>query len=256
MPNPSLFQKSLAKGYSMYSDDVGKALIHMGTIGWTFSALAQIVMIAKNDKINQKDKKFLIPQEIADGVVNVGLYYTICMGLKKYCDKLCESGKIISESSDKVLGKIKGDHQTVQAYIKGMSRDLFRNNLIKKNEKKTPLTAIFNALIQDFDNVKILKKKKIDIKDSYFFNRNPIFKNNADKEKLLEVVKKAQSEFKINKNAIGVIATITGSVLACNLITPVCRNLVANQFQKKYIKNKPRTFQPMSLTSTFNTFKI
>lgn len=257
MPNPSYFQKTLAKVYKNYSEDVGKALIQLGVVGWIFSALAQVVMLAKNDKISSKDKKFLIPQEIADGAVNVGMYFAICQTLKSYGDKLCEKGKIILRSTDDVLGKVKGDNQTVQNYIEGITDNLRRAKLIAVPNKKTSLSVLYEALIKDFDNVKELKKQRIDLEDSFFFEKNPIIKNKADKDVLLEAVKKAQSEFKANKNGIGVIATIGGSVLACNLITPVFRNLVANKFQKKHITNKtPQKAYLLPLSTTFNTFKM
>lgn len=207
-----------ATTYKNYSEDVGKALIQLGVAGWIFSALAQIVMLAKNDKISKKDKKFLIPQEIADGAVNVGMYFAICQGLKSWGDKLCERGKIILGSTDEVLGKVKDDNQTVQNYIKGITDNLRRAKLIEAPNKKTPLSILYEALIKDFENVKI-SRGRFDIKDSYFFKKNPIIETRAEKNVLLEAVKKAQSEFKANKNGIGVIATITGSVLACNLVT-------------------------------------
>ena len=48
-----------------------------------FSPLCLLVFaIAINDKISPKEKMFLIPQEIADGMVNVGLYYSICQIIK------------------------------------------------------------------------------------------------------------------------------------------------------------------------------
>lgn len=256
MPSPSFFQKTLLKGYKNYSEDVGKALIHMGVVGWFFSALAQVVMIAKNDKIQKKDKKFLIPQEIADGAINVGLFYGVCKTLKSYGDKLCERGKIILGSTDDIIHKIKNDNQTVQAAIDGINKNLLYKKTIDKSESKRPLSAIYKAVIDDFEKIDCFEQK-VNLKNSYFFKNNPIIKTKADKTALLEAVKKAQSEFKANKNGIGVIATIAGSILACNLITPVCRNLVANGFQTKFInKSKPKTVFSIPQTKTFSAFRI
>lgn len=258
MPNQSLFQKSLAKGYALYSDDVGKALIHMGTIGWACSALAQIAMIAKNDKISKKDKKFLIPQEAADGVVNVGLYYTICMGLKKYGDKLCEKGELLLRSTDKTIGKIMVNEPTLQEYVEGKAQALFRNDKITSVEEKNALSTIYEKIISEIENIKYVKNKP-KFEKMLFITPDSfeLVKTKEARNLLIDEFKKAQSDFKSYKNGIGVIATIGGSVLACNLITPICRNIVANQFQKKYIKNKPSQKNYLKVVpTTYNAFKI
>lgn len=256
MPNPSFFQKTLATTYKNYSEDVGKALIQLGVAGWIFSALAQIVMLAKNDKISKKDKKFLIPQEIADGAVNVGMYFAICQGLKSWGDKLCERGKIILESSDKVLGKIKEDNQTVQNYISGKTDNLYRDNLLDKAGKKTKISSLYQAIIDEVENIKY-NNRRPDLKDKIFIQSDELVKTKKIKTVLLDELKIAQSEFKSNKNGIGVIATIGGSVLACNLITPVCRNILANQFQKKYIMNKKSQKSYFTvIPTTYSSFKI
>lgn len=258
MPSPTFFQKTLLKGYKNYSEDVGKALIHMGVVGWFFSALAQVFMIAKNDKIQKKDKKFLIPQEIADGAINVGLFYGVCKTLKSYGDKLCERGKIILESTDKVIGKIKGDNQTVQNYIAGKMQDLARTKKINESGNNPKISTIFKKLVNEIESIKNDKKKLI-LNDCIFINdRNKkIVKRQCNRVELLDEIKSAQSQFKANKNGIGVIATIAGSILACNLITPVCRNLVANGFQTKFInKSKPKPVFSIPQTKTFSAFRI
>ena len=68
-----LIQKFNADVFNKYSVDSGKMLIHMGALGWVFSSLAQIGVVATDKNISKKDKKFLVPQEICDGVTNVGL---------------------------------------------------------------------------------------------------------------------------------------------------------------------------------------
>lgn len=205
MTTPSLYQKALAQIYKSYSHDVGKALVHMGTIGWLFSALAQVTMIATNKNIEKKEKKFLIPQEIADGAINVGLFFTISKLIKDYADNLVESGKISLETTEQILSKFRNDNQT----------------------KQSSLASIANK------NNKTVNKE------------------------LLNLLKQGQKEFHGFKNGVGVIAAIGASVLASNIITPVCRNIVANKFQDKY-KNKIDRKPVYSYTppATFNAFKI
>ena len=50
MPQPSMYQKALAEIYRLYSQDAGKALVHLGTVGTVFSAAAQTSMIAKKQR--------------------------------------------------------------------------------------------------------------------------------------------------------------------------------------------------------------
>lgn len=100
MPTPSLYQKSLAQVYKLYSHDVGRALVHMGTMEWFFSSLAQVTMIAANKKIDKKEKKFLIPQEIVDGAINVG---------------------ISLETTEKILAKFRNDNQTCSNWVRGIT---------------------------------------------------------------------------------------------------------------------------------------
>ena len=57
LPKMNLFNSTINKLWnSQYADDVGVALIHLGAAGWVLSALAQIVMIAKNKDIDKKEK--------------------------------------------------------------------------------------------------------------------------------------------------------------------------------------------------------
>ena len=51
MPKASGFQNLIEKVWGQYGDDVGKSLIHLGAVGWFFSAVAQIGMIATNKDI-------------------------------------------------------------------------------------------------------------------------------------------------------------------------------------------------------------
>ena len=60
------------------------------------------------------------------------------------------------------------------------------------------------------------------------------------------------------------IAAVGASILACNIITPVARNLTANMFQKSAmnkqktaeLEKNPLSYYSRTLPPTFNTFKI
>ena len=72
----------------------GDTLMHTGAIGWAASSLAQITGMIFNDDIDSNKKKFLIPQEFADAVGNITLYYIVTIGAKRIVEGLFEKGKI------------------------------------------------------------------------------------------------------------------------------------------------------------------
>ena len=118
-----------------YAEDVGIALIHLGAAGWVLSALAQILMLARNKDIDKKEKRFLIPQEIADGVVNVGLYYSICQVIKNIGDHMSENIQYMTKQSNDFLKIMKPDSHSNLEFIKGFA-ETFRNYGITKVKKQ------------------------------------------------------------------------------------------------------------------------
>ena len=66
--------ESLAKNFSQ---DASKMLIITSAAGWALSSLAQICGILFNPEIDNKQKMFLIPQEIADAAANIGTFLLI-----------------------------------------------------------------------------------------------------------------------------------------------------------------------------------
>ncbi len=258
MTTPSLYQRALAQIYKSYSHDVGKALVHMGTIGWLFSALAQVTMIATNKNIEKKEKQFLIPQEIADGAINVGLFFTISKLIKDYADNLVESGKISLETTEQILSKFRNDNQTRSNWVEGIiekyTESVKNNNTLSAIEKKDILkkSKQYRTLFYE-KTIGELEKSAKSSSLAAIANKN----NTTVNKELLNLLKHGQKEFHGFKNGVGVIAAIGASVLASNIITPVCRNIVANKFQDKYKKKIDRkpvySYTP---SATFNAFKI
>ena len=66
MPKASGFQNLIEKVWGQYGDDVGKSLIHLGAVGWFFSAVAQIGMIATNKDIEKKEKKYTFAINVSE----------------------------------------------------------------------------------------------------------------------------------------------------------------------------------------------
>ena len=80
--------------WKKYSKDPAKILVQTGTAGWALSSAAQIIALLMNDKISTKEKTFLIPQETFDAIVNIGSFFLITSGIKKFSSKLITTGKI------------------------------------------------------------------------------------------------------------------------------------------------------------------
>lgn len=234
MAIPSLYQKSLARIYEMYSKDAGKALIHLGTAGTALSTVAQSTMIAKNKDIAGKDKGFLITQEITDGAINVGLLYTLSQAVKGIADSLVETGGISLSKTNELIDKFNkynyNRNDWLANYTNNYVKSVINSNTIDSARKQEILnksnqntTLFYEKIISDLENAKKFAAKPKNL--ASIANRG-----NTNKE-LLETVKKAQKEFIGFKNGVGVIAAIAASVLASNIIAPCCRNAVANKVQ-------------------------
>ena len=150
-------------------------LIWTGVLGWFFSSAAQIVAIAANDKIPKEQKKFLIPQEIGDGAVNVLSFLIVTSAIKNLASKLVSTGKLATPAIREYLRKY----------------------------KVNPKTTVGNVM---FD---ISKMPNFDlIKDDY-------------------------TKF---KNGVDVVGMTIGSILSCNIITPIIRNKIASNRQRKALE--------------------
>lgn len=79
--------------YKHYGQESGKMIVHTGVLTWAVATLAQIGAVAFDDKIQPDQKKFLIPQEIADGAVNIVAFYAVTNSLKNLAGKLVSTGK-------------------------------------------------------------------------------------------------------------------------------------------------------------------
>ena len=181
--------------YDKYSENPGKLMVFAGTMGWALSCLSQLGAVVFNEKLTAKDKKFLIPQEIADGVLNVGLFFVITQGLYAKVDKMVNSGKIMFA------------------------------------EIKKPLE-------------KELAKRKMSLSQALAENNDKISNILTDKV--------AKDNFVKLKGGTALAAALAGSVVSCNIITPLVRNFIASKWQQKLAtpadNNELHPTQPLALS--------
>lgn len=202
------FMKSM---YKNYTKDDGKLLVHMGALGWVFSSAAQLLVLATDKKIDKKKKKFLLPQEGADAAVNVVLYYTICDFIKKGSDRLVEKGKILTFDVADALSNIKSKTHSV-SNVKDWKKLFTAEEL--KNGKLT-------KLLEDPSKLNMFKGHTTDEINVY-----------------MPEIKKAAEKLADYKNSMGIVAAVTASVLACNIVTPYVRNIIASKYQKRLLKKE------------------
>ncbi len=85
----------IQQGFTGWFDKDNNAnfLFITAALGWALASLAQTIGLAGNKEISKEDKRFLIPQEIADGAANIGLYALVTTNLMKGAEKLTKPGK-------------------------------------------------------------------------------------------------------------------------------------------------------------------
>lgn len=103
MANPFVkaFDSIKEWSFKKYSDDPSKMLLHTGTVAWILSAGAQLYGIHKNDKLTKDQKKFLLPQEFLDAVINITAFYILTNNLQNLTKKLATTGKVIPSKIQK-----------------------------------------------------------------------------------------------------------------------------------------------------------
>ena len=180
MAVPSFMKTGATSVYKNFSGNPGKLLLITGTIGWILSALAQVTAVVVNNKIPKDQKKFLIPQELADAAVNIASFFIITRTCTQFGEKLVKSGKLSTPKIREHLAKL---HLDTKVGTKGFS--------ILKQPEMHELNPKFNKELQ---------------KDYFNF---------AD--------------------GISFISSTIGSIISCNLITPVLRNKIASAHQKQSI---------------------
>lgn len=218
---PAFVTKLCDYMYQNYSKDGGKLLVHMGAAGWILSSIAQISMLTFDKKIDKKQKKFLIPQEGADALVNFGMYYSICELIKRGGDKLVEKGLLLTDEVAKAIVALKPANMPAPA-LKDWK------TLFTPTELKTKLTQ----LLAKGDNLDIAKN---------LYGPN--------KTKFEALAKDALEKLETHKNNVGIVAAITASVLACNVVTPIVRNYLAAKYQKHALKKEAVEIRKMQITN-------
>jgi hypothetical protein len=84
-------------------------LIFTSVAGWLASSAAQIIGIAANKSYTKEQKKFMLHQESADALINIGSFFVITKSFKAVSSKLVSTGKIAPKAVVDLLEK-NGQH--------------------------------------------------------------------------------------------------------------------------------------------------
>lgn len=190
MAVPSFVKTFANYTYENFAKKPGKMLLWVGVIGWVLSSLAQVTAVVINNKIPNDQKKFLIPQEMADAAVNILSFFVLTKSVTHLGESLVKSGKLATPGI----------------------RNFLKNNNLEKE----------------------VCKKGFNIPDSNAFKNDKTFQN----------------EYFKFADGVSFISSTIGSIVSCNIITPILRNKFAAARQKADIEKERQQKTPIILPET------
>ncbi len=259
MPRFDFTRDIATKCWNRYSEDLSKGLLEWGAAGWVLSSLAQLYMISTSKDFDPKKKKFLLPQEAADGAINVGLFYTLTAGFKKIAENLVESGRIYGEKTRQFVMEHKNNTDTFRGHIKGASENFDHYKFIENVNNSNHLSNYFEGFEKVVNKIDYKKLKSGAKYEGLMQDGLKYFDTKEKGQILLSKLNEAKTEFLKLKNFTVLTGTILGSVVASSIITPIVRNEIANRRQKRFDKNiqivNPK-MTPMPKTSLPPPFRM
>jgi len=100
-----MIQPVLSKIHKAYAGDFSKVLLHTGVATYGLSSAGQVFAIVKNNTTDEHEKRYMIHQEIAEGAMNIVLFYTVCKFIKDKTEKMLQEGEITTKSIRELMEK-------------------------------------------------------------------------------------------------------------------------------------------------------
>jgi hypothetical protein len=198
----SLAKRSANYVYENMTKNPGNMLLLTGTFGWILSSLAQVTAVVINKKIPKEQKKFLIPQEMADAAVNIASFFIITKAFTRLGEGLVQSGKLLTPKIRGHLAKYKLDSFVGQ-------------KITENNLKNMP---------------EILKGQKTG--DMFNISKLSMITDRSDKANFKTEFSNDYFDF---SDGMSFISSMVGSIISCNIVTPILRNKFAANRQKHAI---------------------
>src|SRR5574344_1224181 len=210
----NLIDKS--KNYLLkFSKDPGGMLLWTATIGWVLSASGQILGIAANKKTSKKEKRFLVPQEIADAAINILSFFILTYKFQNWTKSLVSKGKIITPKIKNVCLKY---------------------GIKFEKESKDDVINIGKALNEKINGYKSLIEINKN-EDKLNINLSPE-QIKTVQNKIKELTHFKDETYSPFESGLKVTGNLVGGIIAGNIITPMLRNPIAAYKQKTAMENE------------------
>ncbi len=154
----NIFKRTLTTLYEKFAknDNTARLIIVASTGCMILASIANLIGISIDRKTSKEEKLFLLPQEAADGVLNIGLYYFCSEAMRKAAVKAVDSGKVIFKDVAKnspefvkgregvalvasIIGSIVSSN-IITPIIRNAIGAKARSKMLKKTGKKAPET--------------------------------------------------------------------------------------------------------------------
>ena len=209
-------RKSINWIYKHFEKGSGAMILVTSLTGMGVSTIAQTCAIIFNKKYTDKQKAFMIPQELTEGIINICSMLLITKPAQRFVRKLVKTGKIATK-------------QTLQ-YMK-------ENDLADKRGAK------------NFDIGLFIKEKMSKLEGSEEFSSLA----QEEKNKILTGHLDVLDNYSVYADSISAITTTAGSALSLAVLAPLIRNSVAAKYQKVNMNRLQKHYQEYENRKIYNT---
>lgn len=185
--------------FGKFSKGLGNMLLVTGTLGWVLSAVGQLWGLKTNKNLSDDQKKFLMPQEMADAVANIISFYVITKSVKDLSKKAVSSGKLVTKE--------------IAVFCEKNGIDIAKTKDIGKaiSDKISQLKLLTNTKELSVPQV---KKDELNAKITGLQN----FNDNT------------YAPFEGGAETVG---SVVGAIVSSNILTPILRNKFASSRQNQ-----------------------
>ena len=181
--------------YKHFEKGSGAMILITSLTGMGLSTIAQTCAVIFNKKYTDKQKAFMIPQELTEGLINIFSMLLITKPAQRFVRKLVKTGKVATKKTLEYMSE---------------------NGLEEKRGAK------------NFDISKYIQERLAKISKSEEFIKN----SEKGKDALLARHLDVLNGYNVYADSISAITTTAGSALSIALLAPLIRNTVAAKYQK------------------------
>ena len=222
MNKEPFIRKSVNWIYKHFEKGSGAMILITSLTGMGLSTLAQTCAIIFNKKYTDKQKAFMIPQELTEGIINIGSMLLITKPTQRFVRKLVKTGKIATK---KTLEYMEESGLADKRGAKNFDIKIYIQEKLARITKSEEFKVIPDSEKDSF------LARHIDVLDSY----------------------------NVYADSISAITTTAGSALSIAVLAPLIRNSVAAKYQKinmNRIQNHYENYDAQKLYKSDSQLKI